>query len=259
MVAVERAYAGLMQASEAAPGQGQEPSLGGRLFYAGGLDEAGRALVAAGNTAGAASLVAAAEPGAQKQGIRDGIVDFLVTSLDEALRILKNEIRKGEAVAVCVGADPNAVEREMRERGVAPDLLAAGSAGELRGAAFAGARAKWIEPAGTSEGRVLLAWQVAGAQAAWMRKLDAMAADCVGPEDWVARRWLRLAPRYLGRLTQGVRVLRCDPRIAEEFTARVQDGMHRGVIDAEVSIRRIGDDETLADPLRPGADSTGAD
>ncbi len=46
-----------------------------------------------------------------------------MTSLDEALRILKNEIRKRETVAVCVAAAPETVEREMLERGVLPDLL----------------------------------------------------------------------------------------------------------------------------------------
>ena len=56
---------------------------------------------------------------AQKQAIRDGVADFLVNSLDEALRILKNQLRKRETVAVCVGLAPADVEREMKERGVA--------------------------------------------------------------------------------------------------------------------------------------------
>ena len=74
----------------------------------------------AGNIAGAASLAATADPVAQKQAIREGVVNFLVTSLDEALRILKNEIRKRETVAVCVAASPQAVAAEMLERGVLP-------------------------------------------------------------------------------------------------------------------------------------------
>ena len=62
----------------------------------------GRALLLAGNIAGAASLAVTADAAAQKQSIRDGVADFLVNSLDEALRILKNEVRKREPVAVCV-------------------------------------------------------------------------------------------------------------------------------------------------------------
>jgi urocanate hydratase len=100
----------------------RETGLGGKLFYAGELDGEGRALVVAANIAGAASLVATADRAAQKQAIRDGVADCLVNSLDEALRILKNQLRKRETVAVCLGLAPEAVEREMLERGVLPDL-----------------------------------------------------------------------------------------------------------------------------------------
>src|SRR5579864_9118351 len=106
------------------PAEGSdEPDLGGRLLYAGELDEDGRALIVAANIAGAASLCATANEHQQKQAVRDGIVDFLVTSLDEALRILKNEIRKHAPVAVCIAAAPAEIEGLMAERGVQPDLL----------------------------------------------------------------------------------------------------------------------------------------
>ncbi len=122
---VESAYTGLIQAADQDSASGQEPTLGGKLLYAGALDGDGRALLIAGNIAGAASLAASADPSVQKQAVRDGVVDFLVTSLDEALRILKNEIRKRETVAVCVAVDPPAIEREILARGVTPDLLRA--------------------------------------------------------------------------------------------------------------------------------------
>ncbi len=99
-----------------------EPSLGGRLLYAGELDDEGRVVVLAGNIAGCATLAATADIAAQKQAIRDGVVDFLVTSLDESLRILKNEVRKKGTVAVCVAASPEEIEQQMLERGVEPDL-----------------------------------------------------------------------------------------------------------------------------------------
>ena len=51
---VERFYAGLISAANPGP----EPSLGGKLFYAGELDTAGRAMVVAANIAGAATLTA---------------------------------------------------------------------------------------------------------------------------------------------------------------------------------------------------------
>ena len=116
---VAKAYAKLIACGIADP----ESGLGGRLFYAGELDEEGRALIVAANIAGAATLAASADRAAQKQAIRDGVADFLVNSLDEALRILKNQLRKRETVAVSVTMKPAAMEREMNERGVAPDLV----------------------------------------------------------------------------------------------------------------------------------------
>ena len=113
-LAVERFYTALVATANADTAAQDplanselEPGLGGKLLYAGLLDEVGRNLVVAANIAGAATLAASPDPAAQKQAVRDGVVDFLVTSLDEALRILKNEIRKHETVAVCVAAAPD--------------------------------------------------------------------------------------------------------------------------------------------------------
>lgn len=232
---VERFYAGLMLHS--VPGSDSPPGLGGELLWVGGLDGDGRALVAAANIAGAASLSATADSDAQKQAIRDGVVDFLVTSLDESLRILKNEIRKHEPVAVCVGLAPDLVEREMAERGVRPDLVLAGVDGAGAVAARFGAALQCIEPVSASESQTLLAWSVASAPAQWLPKLDAIASDCLSADARESRRWLRLAPRYLGRLARGVRVLRFDDGAAKDFVARVQLGMERGEIGVAVEIR----------------------
>src|SRR5580698_3492686 len=97
---VDEAYTVLMEAAQ--PG----PHLGGKLFYAGALTEPACAVTVAANIAGAATLAASDDRHAAKQAMRAGQVDFLVNSLDEALRILKNEIRKRETVAVCVTATP---------------------------------------------------------------------------------------------------------------------------------------------------------
>ncbi len=159
-----------------------EPSLGGKLLYAGELDAEARALLVAANIAGAASLAASADRAAQKQAIRDGVVDFLVTSLDEALRILKNEIRKRETVAVCVAVAPEAIEREMRERGVLPDLLrrdAIHAAPRVRSFWQGARRSNSI----LTEQPALVAWRVASAPALWLPKLDAIALDCLDADD----------------------------------------------------------------------------
>jgi hypothetical protein len=218
---VEREYTALMR--PVAPAA--EPGLGGRLLYARELDAQARALLVAANIAGAASLAASADPTAQKRSVRDGVADFLVNSLDEALRILKNEIRKREPVSVCIAAYPDAVEREMRERGVTPDIV------------------RPIEHDPAHADNMLLSWSVAAAPAQWLPKLDAIALDClekIGDSNiGAARRWLRLAPRYLGRLGQGVRVLRCEVNVANEFTARVKSAVDRSEIGIKVEVRLL--------------------
>ena len=55
--------------------------------------------------------------------MRNGAIDFLVTSLDEALRILKNEIRKRQPIAVGVSVPVREIVKQMLDRGVLPDLL----------------------------------------------------------------------------------------------------------------------------------------
>ena len=222
--AVEGVYAAVIAG---ASGSTIEPMLGGKLLYAGELDAAGRVPMVAGNVAGAASLGASADSGAGKQAVRDGVADFLVNSLDEGLRILKNEVRKRETVAVCIAGDPGAVEVEMRDRGVVPDL-------------FAPVTAVALPP-----GFAMVQWRVATAPTRWLPRVDAMALECLekagGAEIGPARRWLRLAPRYLGRMAQGFRVLRCEARVADEFVGRVRAASASGEIGVEVEIGLSGE------------------
>ena len=269
---VERLFDSLMRAARSPWGEEREPqaepslseinvaetSLGGRLIYASELNADARALLVAANIAGAASLAATADADRHKQAIRDGVADFAVNSLDEALRILKNEIRKREPVAVSIGVSPLDVEREMVERGVLPDLLAAIARSGAEDFDAAWETVPRIELSEAQEERKWISWRVGSAPGQWLPKLDAMAMDLVGNGDShaevAARRWLRLAPRYLGRLAEGVRILRCEPRMAVEFMARVRSGVDRREIGVAVEvsvndgqqIRRLtlGDDQT---------------
>jgi urocanate hydratase len=227
-----QAYASLIESTAA----DRETGLGGKFFYAGELDEAGRGLVVAANIAGAATLVATADRSAQKRAIHDGIADFLVTSLEEALRILKNQLRKRETVAVCVGLAPEAMEREMQARGAQPDLLRPdAAAGQARAAHRREAAT------GTDAGRLkfpaLLTWSVASAPAQWLPQLDAIALDCLDEGAWEARRWLRMAPRFLGRLAHGLRLLRCEREVAARFIERVRERVERREIRVPVEIQ----------------------
>ncbi|MGA3011593.1 MAG: hypothetical protein ABSD72_15155 [Terracidiphilus sp.] len=228
VIQVERLYAALTFGALRQADADHEPSLGGKLLYAGSLDPEARALLVAANVAGAGSLAVSADAEARKHAIRDGVVDFLVTSLDEALRILKNEIRKRTTVAVCVATESDTSEtdfaRQMLERGVRPDLTSLTIP---------------ISPDGE---HVLLAWSVASDAAKWLPKLDAIALTFfdsdLSPAGVASRRWLRLAPRYLGRMAQGVRVLRCDARTAVRFQQQIRERVNCGEIGVNVDLRQ---------------------
>lgn len=193
-----------------------ERALDGRLFYAGELTPASSRMVRAANVAGTASLCATADTAMQRAAIREGIADFLVTSLDEALRILKNEIRKKQTVAVCVGAEPDAVVAEMKERGVLPDLLpplleSAANVQLAQFAAFLAQGAKSIEAAALPEDQVFVAIEQPPAD------FEAQALELIPESELAARRWLRLSPRYLGPRARRVRSLACEKRIAAKL------------------------------------------
>jgi urocanate hydratase len=246
---VERLYAALIQS--AAANSNSEPSLGGKLLCAGELGTEGRALIVASNIAGAASLSATDVQAAQKQAIKDGVIDFLVTSLDEALRILKNEIRKCEAVAVCVAGAPEAIEREMLERGVLPDLLPPGSDSAPQYATFLIQGARQIRLSNLDENQTLLAWSATAAPVKWLPKLDAVALDCLHPEETAARRWLRLAPRYLGRQAQGQRLLRCTNETAQKFLTQLRNQVEQGEIKVPVNINLTTPAQTIQHQFSP--------
>jgi hypothetical protein len=232
---VERLYTRLTQSMRPAADAAAEPSLGGELLYAAELAPS-RALLVAANIAGAASLAATADAAAQRQAIRDGVIDFLVNSLDEALRILKNEIRKRQPVAVCISLASEAIEEEMQERGVLPDLFSAK-----------------IVPEPQPE--LLILCTVRQAPVLWLPKLDAIAMNCLeidkpknmgapGPSHlgtWETR-WVKLAPRYLGRLAHGLRLYPLSEAGAANFIAEVNQKAEIKEITTAIEIKMIRKD-----------------
>src|SRR5437762_13398069 len=72
---------------------------------------------------GAALLGIDDDPERIKKRMKTGYCDVMVTSLDEALRILKNAVRKGEATSVGLVGNCADVIPELAKRGVVLDLL----------------------------------------------------------------------------------------------------------------------------------------
>ncbi len=218
-------YATLLDSPLAHP----ETGLGGKLFYAAPLDEEGRALLVAANIAGAATLAASADRDAQKQALRDGVADFVVTNLDEALRILKNQLRKHETVAVCIAQSPSEIEREMNQRGVAPDLLRSDLSIPPSHNALTFHVSEETEH-DLSKIPAVVTWRVDSALPKDLALLDEIALTCLDPrldsDEWQSRRWLHLAPRYLGRLAQNLRLLDSNREFAASFIEEIDRRAH---------------------------------
>jgi len=98
-------------------------SLAGKLVVSGGMGGMGGAQPLAATMNGAAFLGIDADPERIKRRVKGGYCDVMVTSLDEALRILKNAVRKGEATSVGLVGNCADLIPEMATRGIVPDLL----------------------------------------------------------------------------------------------------------------------------------------
>ncbi|HET6843968.1 MAG TPA: urocanate hydratase [Candidatus Angelobacter sp.] len=97
--------------------------LAGKLIVSGGMGGMGGAQPLAATMAGACFLGIDVDAERIKKRLKTGYCDFMVNNLDEALRILKNAVRKKEAVSVGLVGNCADVIPELAERGVLPDIV----------------------------------------------------------------------------------------------------------------------------------------
>lgn len=206
------------------------PDLGGWLLLCSGLDRDGIAVAMAANVAGAASLEIEPDAWRAKRALRAGVCDFVVNNLDEALRILKNEIRKRRGVSVALTFDAGAAVREMVERGVQPEILAFPVPKLIERGARVLAR-------DVEDGLTAVSWRVASESVRWLSDVDELAAKSLESADSRVR-WLELAPRYLGRGFAGQRFLRMTESEADGFVRAIRDAVKTGRIPIAVSVAR---------------------
>ena len=98
-------------------------SLAGKLVVTGGIGGMGGAQPLAATMNGAAFLGIDVDAERIKRRVKTGYCDVMVTSLDEALRILKNAVRKGEPTSVGLVGNCADVIPELAKRGVVPDIV----------------------------------------------------------------------------------------------------------------------------------------
>jgi len=97
--------------------------LAGKLIASGGMGGMGGAQPLAATLNGAAFLGIDVDPERIKRRVKSGYCDVMVTTLDEALRILKNAVRKREPASVGLVGNCADLVPELARRGVVPDLL----------------------------------------------------------------------------------------------------------------------------------------
>jgi urocanate hydratase len=152
----------------------------GGVFVLGvGLTGNRRATALATLGVGAAGLFLEGDSAVLRAAMRDGCCSFVVTSLDEALRALKNELRQGRAITVGLGGEPARWLEEMVERGVVPDFVLDSGLG-----------------AGLPDG-----WRVEEDAAASLAERRARDVALAASADGVMRDWLRVAGSLFPRET----------------------------------------------------------
>jgi urocanate hydratase len=172
-----------------------------------------------------------------RQGIRHGFCDFVVNNLDEALRILKNEVRKKQPVSVCLEGDLTATLHEAVERGLQPDLLALpDKTHAVRTLIERGAIGIDAEPSPNTS-LTAITWSAESAPALWLPKVDALAARVL-PDSDPRSRWLRFAPRYLGRTLASQHYLQMSASEADQFSILTTEAMASGAIGTKITIQR---------------------
>jgi urocanate hydratase len=100
----------------------RRPGYGGQLVFTCGDACSATGLPAAVSIAGGTTLALDPDASAVKATFRSGGIDFVVNSLDEALRVLKNEVRQHKPLSVALISEMEPVLAEIAARGVLPDL-----------------------------------------------------------------------------------------------------------------------------------------
>lgn len=189
-------------------------SYGGQLIFTRGPGCSATGLPAAVSIAGGTTLALDPDAAAVKAVFRQGGVDFVVTTLDEALRVLKNEIRKHKPLSVALIADLEPALAEMAERGVLPDLhVSMDPSKESLGIRHL----HLAEPEEVTEPTPLLAsWLQARGWSETihpstpevpLRALDAQILAALPPDDTVRRLWLQRISHYQRSAPGGSRVV----------------------------------------------------
>lgn len=211
--AIYRRYSQLRAAASGA-------TLAGRLVLSIGFRVAGAELALATMIAQGCFLGLEPDAASLKQAVRSGACDFMVNTLDEALRVLKNEIRKKMPLSVGLLGEPPAILKEMVERGVQPDWIGGPAQDPAIAPLIARGAARLTDaPISAPPGDSLV--RLHTVSPADMRRLEMLAAALVA-DDPVRRDWMQHAPAYFSRQLPPSRVV----ELSQQQIAALRDQMN---------------------------------
>lgn len=205
------------------------PVWAGRLVLGTGEGCSASGFPAACSLAGAACLLLEPSVAQAKAALRDGGLDFLVSTADEALRTLKNEVRRGRPLAVALTGETSAASEELVDRGVLPELVfreAGQGPFDRSSESFAGAVP--VHSSVTETLRLYLGerrwapytWTVAGRAA--MQTLDADLLETLREDDSVRRRWIEGIARNQRSAERDYRTAWLTPEERERIPTRAE-------------------------------------
>ncbi|HEY0796335.1 MAG TPA: hypothetical protein VGD64_11190 [Acidisarcina sp.] len=210
---------------------------GGLLVLYALADEAGAAVALGTSIAGGAVLGIDPDAERLKLAVRNAVCDFAVNHLNEALRILKNEVRKKTPVSVGLVGLVEMWVTEMAARGVQPDFLA--STVEPRALFVArGARLLALADVRDQDELEHVWWSVGEAPVRWLPVVDSLAANSLKNADAgdMRLRWLRTLPRYMARASE--HYLRMMPSEASVFVRAIEAARASGAVAVPLKLRR---------------------
>ena len=160
----------------------QRADWGGALVLCSGQGCVASGIPVAASIAGAATLAVDADAEAMKVALRRGELDFVVNTLDEALRTLKNQIRLKRPLSVGLIADAGVTLAELDNRGVKADAVIG------------------LQQVAANDDELFFAAQDAGE----LQRLDETLLEAL-PADDARKRWIRRLPQYLREARSGGR------------------------------------------------------
>lgn len=194
------------------------PNWGGKLILNIGLID--QSIPLASTIAGAVCLSLEPDPATARQALRTGACDFVVNTLDEALRAMKNQVRQAKPLSVGLQGNQSQILNEILERGVAPQLvtnLTNPTAFQTQGANALNPTEAATLLTSITEQNHWTAHDFPQPTPAALKSFDLQAAKILPPNDTLRRTWLAAAPRLFPRETPPHRTLWLTPSEAEQL------------------------------------------